>query len=151
MIIKNDYSVTLDSIDIYNYDLTKNAIEELFSKYRAFKIKEEIITKRLKSSLSLDNLGIFSNNVSDPTGNKVEQLQKYNDFTDLIDKTYNTFKNELSEDEKIIYKKTLINNFSDSEVMSMLCLSSSRSYLNRKKSCYIKVARWFDLEVYKDI
>jgi hypothetical protein len=143
-------AVALDGIELYNYDSTRKEVEKLYCKYRAYKIKEDIISKRIKSSLSLDNLGIFSTTISDPTGSKVEQLQRYSDFIELIEKTYQAFSSELTPDEKIIYKKTLLNNMPDNEVMELLCLSNNTSYFNRKKSCYIKVARWFDLEVYKD-
>ena len=97
------------------------------SKETINKLKEDIISKRIKSALSLDNLGIFANTISDPTGNKVEQLQKYTDFIELIDKTYQTFSNELTNDEKVIYKKTLLSNMPDSEVMEMLCLTNNTS------------------------
>ena len=71
--IKNSKNfIGVDDLNTFNYNETKKNVEQLFSKYRSFKMKEEIIEKRYKSALSLDNLGIFSSTTSDPVGNKVE-------------------------------------------------------------------------------
>ena len=94
--------IEADGIENFNYNETKKNVEQLFSKYRSFKMKEEIIEKRYKSALSLDNLGIFSSTTSDPVGNKVEQLEKYTNFTDLIDNIYKLNKSDLSKDEILI-------------------------------------------------
>lgn len=133
-----------------NFNATKKNLDSLFQKYRSYKLKEDIIRKRTNTSLSLDNLGIYSNSISNPTANKVEQLSRYTEFTDLIDKTYELFCYQLTKDEKIIYKKTLMNKLTDEEVMEELLLNSPKNYYARKKNCYVKVAMWFDLEVYKD-
>lgn len=132
-----------------NYSETKRNVEQLFSKYRSFKVKEEIIEKRYKSALSLDNLGIFSSTTSDPVGNKVEQLEKYTSFTDLIDEVYRLNRNDLSKDEMIIYKKYLTSRVRDDDLLDYLNINSNSGLSNRKRSCIIKVAMWFDLEVYK--
>ena len=150
MIVRSSENITNVDINLYNYYSIKKNLDDLFSKYRMYKEKKDIITKRLKSSLSLDNLGIFSSNISDPTSNKVEQIDKYNRFIETIDKTYDLFSNELTEDEKKKKKKTLLSSFTDNDVMEMLCLNSPKNYMVRKKSCYIKVARWFDLEEFND-
>jgi len=136
-------------LENFNYSETKRNVEQLFSKYRSFKIKEEIIEKRYKSALSLDNLGIFSSTTSDPVGNKVEQLEKYTSFTDLIDEVYRLNRNDLSKDEMIIYKKYLTSRVRDDDLLDYLNINSNSGLSNRKKSCIIKVAMWFDLEVYK--
>ena len=136
-------------LENFNYSETKRNVEQLFSKYRSFKVKEEIIEKRYKSALSLDNLGIFSSTTSDPVGNKVEQLEKYTSFTDLIDEVYRLNRNDLSKDEMIIYKKYLISRVRDDDLLDYLNINSNSGLSNRKRSCIIKVAMWFDLEVYK--
>ena len=136
-------------LENFNYSETKRNVEQFFSKYRSFKIKEEIIEKRYKSALSLDNLGIFSSTTSDPVGNKVEQLEKYTSFTDLIDEVYRLNRNDLSKDEMIIYKKYLTSRVRDDDLLDYLNINSNSGLSNRKKSCIIKVAMWFDLEVYK--
>ena len=92
-------------LEFYNYEETRKKLELLFDKYRKYKSKEEIIKRRYKASLSLDNLGIFASCINDPVYNKVEQLERYTKFIDLIDKVYNINNSDLSKDEKIIYKK----------------------------------------------
>ena len=136
-------------LENFNYSETKRNVEQLFSKYRSFKVKEEIIEKRYKSALSLDNLGIFGSTTSDPVGNKVEQLEKYTSFTDLIDEVYRLNRNDLSKDEMIIYKKYLTSRVRDDDLLDYLNINSNSGLSNRKRSCIIKVAMWFDLEVYK--
>ncbi len=140
--------IEADGIENFNYNETKKNVEQLFSKYRSFKMKEEIIEKRYKSALSLDNLGIFSSTTSDPVGNKVEQLEKYTNFTDLIDNIYKLNKSDLSKDEILIYKKYLISRVRDEDLLDYLNINSNSALFNRKRSCIIKVAMWFDLEVY---
>ena len=140
--------IEADGIENFNYNETKKNVEQLFSKYRSFKMKEEIIEKRYKSALSLDNLGIFSSTTSDPVGNKVEQLEKYTNFTDLIDNIYKLNKSDLSKDEMLIYKKYLISRVRDEDLLDYLNINSNSALFNRKRSCIIKVAMWFDLEVY---
>ena len=136
-------------LENFNYSETKRNVEQLFSKYRSFKVKEEIIEKRYKSALSLDNLGIFGSTTSDPVGNKVEQLEKYTSFTDLIDEVYRLNRNDLSKDEMIIYKKYLTSRVRDDDLLDYLNINSNSGLSNRKRRCIIKVAMWFDLEVYK--
>ena len=140
--------IEADGIENFNYNETKKNVEQLFSKSRSFKMKEEIIEKRYKSALSLDNLGIFSSTTSDPVGNKVEQLEKYTNFTDLIDNIYKLNKSDLSKDEILIYKKYLISRVRDEDLLDYLNINSNSALFNRKRSCIIKVAMWFDLEVY---
>ena len=60
-------------------------VDKLYSKYRSFKSKTEIIYKRYKSCLSLDNLGIYSTTINDPVGNKIEQADKYEQFIKTVE------------------------------------------------------------------
>ena len=148
--IKNSRSfVEVDGVDNFNYSETKRNVEQLFSKYRSFKAKEDIIEKRYKSALSLDNLGIYGSATSDPVGNKVEQMEKYTNYTDLIDNVYRINKSDLSKDEIIIYKKYLLSRVRDDDLLDYLNINSNSALFNRKRSCIIKVAMWFDLEFYK--
>lgn len=140
--------VVLENVDIYNYSETKKNVDMLFSKYRQYKEKKDIILKRTNSGLSFDNLGIYSSTPGDPVGNRVEQTEKYYNFIDTIDKIYELYSYQLTKDEKLIYKKMLLSKYTDIQMMEILNVSSYNGLYNRKQSCYIKVARWFDLEVY---
>ena len=134
------------TLENFDYNMTKHNVEKLFAKYRSLKEKEELIRKRYKASLSL---GIFSNGISDPVGNKVEQLEKYRQFIDTIDQVFKLNSSELTKDELIIYQKSFIRKSTDEELLEYLNLNSRSSLTPRKKSCIVKVALWFDLEVFK--
>ena len=138
-----------DDIESYDYESTKENVDKLYSKYRSFKNKADIIMKRYKSPLSLDNLGIYSNSKSDPVGNRVEQADKYTKFIETIEGVFSLNKCDLSKDEMIVYNKYLCQRCSDEDLAEYLCISKGSVYY-RKRSCYIKVAKWFDLEVFKD-
>lgn len=137
----------IDNIQIYDYETIRNNMENLFSKYRAYKDKKETIEERLKNSIDLDNLGIFSSKKSDPTYNKVEQLDKITRFLDTVDKVVKLNKHKLSKDEYQILKKSLNYKYTTEQLSEMLNLGYQATF-QRKKSCYIRVALWFDLEVY---
>ncbi len=139
----------VDDVDSFDYDNTKINVDNLYGKYRNYKEKEYIILKRSKSSLSLDNLGIYSSAVSDPVGNQVEQAERYSKFIETIEGIYKMYENTLSNDEKIVYQKCLVKKCTEEELETALSLSHGAMF-RRKRSCYIKVAKWFDLEVYKD-
>ena len=128
---------------------TCSKVQELFKKYRIYKEKQKIIETRNKSPFSFDNMGIFGSRTSDPTGNKVEQIMRYKDFTDTIDNTYKLFSNKLEKDEKVIYEKTLKTKHTVEDVMAELSITNRKTFYNKKNRCYLKVAMWFDLEVYK--
>lgn len=140
--------VELDDLKAYDYEATKNNVDRIFAKYRNYKEKKDIIIKRTKSSLSFDNLGIYGSSSGDPISNKIEQIERYDKYLNTIDDVYNLYSEQLSKDEKIIYKKMLLYKYTDDEVMQVLNISSKNGLYIRKRSCYIKVARWFDLEVY---
>ena len=137
----------IDNIEIYDYDTIRKSIENLFSKYRAYKDKKETIEERLKNSIDLDNLGIFSSRKSDPTYNKVEQLDKITRFLETVDKVVKLNKHKLSKDEYQILKKSLNYKYTTEQMSEMLNLGYQATF-QRKKNCYIRVALWFDLEVY---
>lgn len=140
--------VEIEDVEVFDYEKCKKNVDSLFSKYRSFKKKIDIIKKRYKACLSLDNLGIYSTSISDPVGNTVEQADKYERFINTIDSIYEINKDDLSADEIIVYKKSIICKCTDEDLSEFLSMSKG-SCFNRKRSCYIKVARWFDLEEYK--
>lgn len=144
----NKRFIEVDDVDSFDYEKTKNNVDLLYRKYRNFKNKYDILTKRYNSSLSFDHLGICTRGPGDPTGKKVEQNEKFEKFVNTIDEIYSLYCDELSEDEKIVYKNCLVTKHTDDDLMELLCMSHGAAFL-RKRSCYLKVAKWFDLEVYK--
>lgn len=139
-----------DDIMLYDWEETRLNVRSYFSRYRSYTSKINMIKCRYNGSLSNDNLGIFSSNISNPTANKVEQYDKYNTYVSEINKHLDALIKELTVDEKIILKKSILDNYTDEEISEMISIARQHIYL-RKKSCYIKVARYFDLEVEKNM
>ena len=137
----------IEDIEVYNYEATRKNLDSLLAKYRSYKSKKATIEERIKNSIDLDNLGIFSSRISDPTYNKVEQLEKRNNFIDTVDKVVKLNKNKLSKDEYLILKKCLDYKYTTEQISEMINLGYQATF-QRRKNCYIRVALWFDLEVY---
>ena len=137
----------IEDIEVYNYEATRKNLDSLLAKYRTYKSKKTTIEERIKNSIDLDNLGIFSSRISDPTYNKVEQLEKINNFIDTVDKVVKLNKNKLSKDEYLILKKCLDYKYTTEQISEMINLGYQATF-QRRKNCYIRVALWFDLEVY---
>ena len=137
----------IEDIEVYNYEATRKNLDSLLAKYRSYKSKKTTIEERIKNSIDLDNLGIFSSRKSDPTYNKVEQLERINNFIDTVDKVIKLNKNKLSKDEYLILKKCLDYKYTTEQISEMINLGYQATF-QRRKNCYIRVALWFDLEVY---
>ena len=137
----------IEEIEVYNYEATRKNLDSLLAKYRTYKSKKTTIEERIKNSIDLDNLGIFSSRKSDPTYNKVEQLERINNFIDTVDKVIKLNKNKLSKDEYLILKKCLDYKYTTEQISEMINLGYQATF-QRRKNCYIRVALWFDLEVY---
>lgn len=137
----------IEDIEVYNYEATRKNLDSLLAKYRTYKSKKTTIEERIKNSIDLDNLGIFSSRKSDPTYNKVEQLERINNFIDTVDKVVKLNKNKLSKDEYLILKKCLDYKYTTEQISEMINLGYQATF-QRRKNCYIRVALWFDLEVY---
>ena len=75
-------------------------------------------------------------------------FDKKNAYIETIEGIYKLYEKNLTNDEKIVYQRCLVKKSTDEELMTALSLSHSAMF-KRKRSCYIKVAKWFDLEVYK--
>lgn len=137
----------IEDIEVYNYEATRKNLDSLLAKYRTYKSKKTTIEERIKNSIDLDNLGIFSSRKSDPTYNKVEQLERINNFIDTVDKVIKLNKSKLSKDEYLILKKCLDYKYTTEQISEMINLGYQATF-QRRKNCYIRVALWFDLEVY---
>ena len=137
----------IEDIEVYNYEATRKNLDSLLAKYRTYKSKKTTIEERIKNSIDLDNLGIFSSRISDPTYNKVEQLEKINNLIDTVYKVIKLNKNKLSKDEYLILKKCLDYKYTTEQISEMINLGYQATF-QRRKNCYIRVALWFDLEVY---
>ena len=143
---KNPKLMCEEEIRLYDYEKTKIKVRTFFAKYRNYKDKLDLIRDRYSSALGSDNMGIFSSNISNPTANKVEQSERYYEYIDIMDKHLSKVKNHLTRDEKIILKMSILDSYTDESVCEQLSISIQNLYL-RKKSAFIKVACYFNLDV----
>lgn len=140
----------LKEIELYDVKETIENVKNFFVKYRNYKDKLDLIMERSSSSLSNDNMGIFSSQVSDPTSSKVEQRERYKNYVDEMDKHIKVINKKLTEDERAILRLSILRGYSDEFVADYISMSTQNIY-QRKKSCYIKVACYFNIDVEKDI
>lgn len=135
---------------LYEVKTTMENVREHFVRYRNYKDKIKLIEGRLSSSLSDDNMGIFSSKISDPTGNKVEQAERYLNYIETMDANLEIIRKNLTSDEKTILNLSILQNMSDEYVAEYISVIRQNFY-QRKKSCYIKVACYFNIDVERDI
>ncbi len=134
-------------LDEYNYPETRDKVLNYFAKYRTYSIKVEEISDAYNSPLSNDSMGIFSSNISDPTSKRALKIIEYQDYIDSMNKQFVSLRLKLTSDEKIIFNYSILSNYTDEELAEKLSLDKSNIY-QRKKSCYIKVAKYFHIEVF---
>lgn len=135
-------------IDLFNYESTKKAVLLHFQEYHQKRAMIDVIESSYSSSLSNDNMGIFSSKISDPTGQKGTKCIQYKEYIESFDATLRPLKLKLTSDEKVILEKSILTRHSDEDIASALSLDKSNLY-PRKKSCFIKVALYYGIEVYK--
>lgn len=132
----------------YDFNSTKEMVRNHFSKYRSYSTKVEFISLRYNSPLGNDNMGICLSTVSDPTGSKVEQMERMNEYLEEMRDSFKPLLMKLTNDEKIIFNMSILASNTDEDVAVALNIDKSNLY-KRKKSCYIKVAIYYGLEVSK--
>lgn len=135
-------------IEEYNYPETRQEVMDYFSKYRNYSSKIGAITNSYNCSLSNDNMGIFSSNISDPTSRKAIQIAEYREYIDSMNKTFKALRLRLTEDEKIIFNYSILSKHTDEELAEELCVDKTNIY-PRKKSCIIKVAQYYNIDILK--
>lgn len=141
--------MSLDEISYYDVKKTMKNVKNYFSKYRNYQSKIYLIQQYNSCSLGNDNLGIFSSNISDPTANKVEKYERQLNYVNQMDAYLKNLKKNLTEDEKVILQFSILDCKTD-EVIAEIISVAIQNFYQRKKSCYIKVACYFDLEVEKE-
>lgn len=131
----------------YNYPETRELVLQYFSKYRAYSVRIEELSDSYNASLSNDNMGIFSSSINDPTSKRALKIVEYKEYIDSMNKHFKTLRLRMTTDEKIIFKYSILSRHTDEEIAEKLSLDKSSIY-HRKKSCYIKVAKYFHIEVF---
>lgn len=131
----------------YNYQETKEEVLQYFSKYRAYIAQIEEISDSYSCSLSNDSMGIFSSNISDPTSKRALKILEFKNYIDSMNKELKSLRLKLTSDEKVIFNYSILSRHTDEELADMLSMDKSSIY-HRKKSCYVKVAKYFHIEVF---
>lgn len=139
---------SLDIIAEYDYPKTRAEVLQYFSKYRSCMAKMDVVLNSYNCSLANDNMGIFSSGRSDTTSEKALRILKCKEYVDSMNKKLKALRLRLTDDEKIIFNYSILSKHTDEELAEQLCLDKTSIY-NRKKSCFIKVAQYFNIEVLK--
>jgi len=139
----------MEIIDEFNYPETRNHVLDYFSKYRLCSAKINNILNSYNCSLSNDNMGIFSSRKSDPTSNKATKIIECRDYVEDMNKDFRKLRMRLTEEEKVIFNLSILSKHTDEELAEELSLDKTNIY-QRKKSCFIKVAQYYNIEVFKE-
>jgi len=134
-------------LEEYNYPETRDIVLQYFAKYRAYSNKIDELRDSYNGSLSNDNMGIFSSSINDPTSKRALRIAEYKEYIESMDEHLRTLKLKLTSEEKVIFKYSILSRHTDEELAEKLSLDRSNIY-HRKKSCYIKVAKYFHIEVF---
>lgn len=137
---------SLERIKAYDYSKTRIKVMDYFAKYRSYKLRIEEIGDSYNTSLSNDNLGVFSSRRSDPTSRKAMKIVELQEYIEKMDKQFKSLKLKLTSDEKVIFNYSILAKHSDEELAEKLGIDKTNIY-HRKKSCFIKVAKHFNLAI----
>ena len=135
-------------IDLYDYPKTRIEVLNYFAKYRICAAKIDMISDSYGCSLADDNMGIYSSGRSDQTAQKAFKVIECKDYIESMNKKFKALRLKLTDDEKIIFNYSILSKHTDDELAEALCLDKTGIY-TRKKSCFIKVAQYFNIEVLK--
>lgn len=135
-------------IGLFDYDKTRLAVLSHFDDYVSKKEMLDVIESAYNSPQGNDNMGIFSGKISDPTAINGTKGAEYKTYTEKVEETLRPLKLKLTADEKIILEKSILTRHIDDEVALALSMDKRNIY-HKKKSCYIKVALYYGIEVYK--
>ena len=135
-------------INEFDYPKTRSVVLQYFSKYRACSLKIDMISNSYNCALANDNMGIFSSGKSDQTSQKAIKILECKEYIDSMNKQFKRLRLRLTDDEKIIFNYSILSKHTDEELADRLSLDKTSIY-HRKKSCFIKVAQYFNIEFLK--
>ena len=140
-----------EDMDFYDYVKTKRNVRRIFHKYIICKMRLMALQSSYLSTSHSDDLGIKSNQISDPVGILLEKKEKYQKYIDEVDQKYKENKYMLNDTEILLYKLELIDCMSDEKICEILNINSHKTLMNYKKKLYIKVANWYNVEEMVDL
>lgn len=146
--VKEPKLYSKEIIEMYNYPKTRDKVLHFFLKYRLYALKIDTISDSYNCSSTNDNMGIFSYKKNDSTANKAMKILECKEYVNKMNKQFKALRYKLTNDEKIIFNYSILSRHTDEELAERLALDKSSIY-QRKKSCFIKVAQYFNIEVLK--
>lgn len=135
-------------MELFDYDKTRMSVLFHFEEYSNKRDMLDVIEFSYCSPQGNDNLGIFSSRTSDSTAQKAIKCAEFRSFIEKVDESLKSLKAKLTTDEKIILEKSILARQNDEDVATALSMDKRNIY-PKKKSCYIKVALYYGIEVYK--
>lgn len=146
--VKEPKLYSKEIIEMYNYPKTRDKVLHFFLKYRLYALKIDTISDSYNCSFTNDSMGIFSCKKNDSTANKAMKILECKEYVNKMNKQFKALRYKLTNDEKIIFNYSILSRHTDEELAERLALDKSSIY-QRKKSCFIKVAQYFNIEVLK--
>ena len=141
--------LTSDDITAYNYDACKKVVISKFAKYKQYLQSKEEYEETLSTSSKVYsdvkiNCSGYRNDV-EKINIRIEELcLKMKDLDELIADNIDS----LDEYEKIIFDGMILHYLTNENMEEKL--NKKKDFVVRyKKSCYIKVSKWFHEEVYR--
>lgn len=139
-----------DIIDKYDYEKVVVSVNKKFTKYRWLKTKKSLVLNKYKSPLVEEKIGDIPKTNSDTTGNKALKLIQIDEYLEQFDNELSQLKEKLTVEEKIVLQNSIIDKTTDEILSIKLSISRAKVY-PYKKSCYVKVAMFFNLDLEDDL
>lgn len=139
-------------IALYNYDATYKKVEGLINKYKTYKSKIDSFYASLGSTSKryYEKVSMTKSREAEDF-KKVEKIINYKNFIEYCDIIVKANIEKLDAYEKLVFDEIIMGGNKMSVIENDARYNHSHGYLIRvKKSCIIKIAMWFDLDVLKD-
>lgn len=135
---------TQKEMKMNNYEKIRSRLNSILEPLKEFDGKLDIIREKISSSLSNDNMGIYSSEINNPTLRKMEVIDKLEKEVAHIKEVLESNKDKLTDEEKICLDELILHDCTTEELAELLNCGYKRT-VKIKKSTYIKVARWFGI------
>lgn len=128
-----------DLVEPFNTKAIYKRVLEEFDKYNS---KQFFIQGKVESNTTQNydlHEEMFLKRKTDPTGKAATENEEAWNYIHDFERKINFAKSQFTDDEMIIYKRTIENRELDKEIMDIVC-KDEHKYYRIKKSCYSKIA-----------
>ena len=151
--LERNYLLDKTIIDIYNFSETKESVLDYIKEYKVARAKSfKALAFECISSSKFENEKVFSTKLSreGKFENKVDDILDSTNFVSIFDKIAEKMKETFTKVEKNYYELCLLSNYSEEYCrMNFSGGLSINGFTPIKKSCILKIALAFGLEVLK--